>query len=66
VPFVPGVWREQHLDLALSVVDYAYVLDRGRIALEGQSAAVRDDSRLLQSNDGGVISRIISSKFLAG
>jgi branched-chain amino acid transport system ATP-binding protein len=39
---------EQHLDLALSVADYAYVLDRGRIALEGQSAAVRDDSRLLQ------------------
>jgi urea transport system ATP-binding protein len=39
---------EQHLDLALSVADYAYVLDRGRIALEGQSTAVRDDSRLLQ------------------
>jgi branched-chain amino acid transport system ATP-binding protein len=39
---------EQHLDLALSVADYAYVLDRGRIALEGPSAAVRNDSRLLQ------------------
>ncbi len=39
---------EQHLDLALSVADYAYVLDRGRVALEGSSAAVRDDSRLLQ------------------
>jgi branched-chain amino acid transport system ATP-binding protein len=39
---------EQHLDLALSVADYAYVLDRGRIALEGQSASVREDSRLLQ------------------
>jgi urea transport system ATP-binding protein len=39
---------EQHLDLALSVADYAYVLDRGRVALEGPSAAVRDDPRLLQ------------------
>ncbi len=39
---------EQHLDLALSVADYAYVLDRGRVALEGPSADVRNDSRLLQ------------------
>ena len=26
---------EQHLDLALRVADYAYVLDRGRVALQG-------------------------------
>jgi branched-chain amino acid transport system ATP-binding protein len=39
---------EQHLDLALRVADYAYVLDRGRVALNGSSAAVRDDPRLLQ------------------
>jgi len=39
---------EQHLDLALRVTDYAYVLDRGRVALHGPSAAVREDSRLLQ------------------
>jgi urea transport system ATP-binding protein len=39
---------EQHLDLALDVADYAYVLDRGRVALEGRSAAVRNDSQLLQ------------------
>ena len=39
---------EQHLDLALSVADYSYVLDRGRIVLQGPSAVVRDDSRLLQ------------------
>jgi branched-chain amino acid transport system ATP-binding protein len=39
---------EQHLDLALDVADYAYVLDRGRVALEGRSLAVRNDSRLLQ------------------
>lgn len=39
---------EQHLDLALGVADYAYVLDRGRIAMEGPSTAVRHDPRLLQ------------------
>jgi branched-chain amino acid transport system ATP-binding protein len=39
---------EQHLDLALSVAEYAYVLDRGRVALEGRSVSVRSDPRLLQ------------------
>jgi branched-chain amino acid transport system ATP-binding protein len=39
---------EQHLKFALDVASYAYVLDRGRVALEGASAAVRDDPRLLQ------------------
>ena len=39
---------EQHLALALSVADYAYVLDRGRVALEGASHSVRDDPRLLK------------------
>jgi branched-chain amino acid transport system ATP-binding protein len=39
---------EQHLDLALSVASRAYVLDRGRVALEGPSAAIRSDPRLLQ------------------
>ncbi len=39
---------EQHLELALKVATYAYVLDRGRIALEGPSAAVRTDPTLLQ------------------
>ena len=39
---------EQHLDLALDLADYAYVLDRGRVALEGSSSAVRNDPHLLQ------------------
>jgi urea transport system ATP-binding protein len=39
---------EQHLGLALDVCAYAYVLDRGRIGLEGSSTAVRDDPALLQ------------------
>ena len=39
---------EQHLDLALELADYAYILERGRVALEGRSSAVRNDPRLLQ------------------
>ena len=39
---------EQHLELALSVASYAYVLDRGRVALEGPSDAVKRDPRLLR------------------
>ena len=39
---------EQHLDLALRVADYAYVLDRGRVALTGSAQEVRNDPRLLQ------------------
>jgi branched-chain amino acid transport system ATP-binding protein len=39
---------EQHLELALEVADYAYVLDRGRIALEGPAHAIRNDPRLVQ------------------
>jgi branched-chain amino acid transport system ATP-binding protein len=39
---------EQHFDLALDVAGYAYVLDRGRVALEGRSSAVRNDPQLLQ------------------
>ncbi len=39
---------EQHLELALDVADYAYVLDRGRIVLDGPSEVIRGDPRLLQ------------------
>jgi branched-chain amino acid transport system ATP-binding protein len=39
---------EQHLEFALGLADYAYVLDRGRIALQGRAPAVRGDPRLTQ------------------
>ena len=39
---------EQHLDLALRVADYAYVLDRGRVALQGAAADVRTSPELLR------------------
>jgi len=38
---------EQHIELALEVAQHAYVIDRGHIALEGPSAAVRSDPQLM-------------------
>lgn len=38
---------EQHIELALDVAGYAYVMDRGRIALEGTAAAVKADPKLI-------------------
>jgi branched-chain amino acid transport system ATP-binding protein len=37
---------EQHVKLALRVSQYCYVMDRGRIALEGPSDQIRDDPEL--------------------
>jgi branched-chain amino acid transport system ATP-binding protein len=39
---------EQHLEFALGLADYGYVLDRGRVALEGCASAVRENPRLVQ------------------
>jgi branched-chain amino acid transport system ATP-binding protein len=39
---------EQHIELALEVAEYAYVMERGHIALEGQSAAVKSDPQLMR------------------
>jgi branched-chain amino acid transport system ATP-binding protein len=39
---------EQHIELALRVAQYAYVMDRGSIALEGPSAQIRTDANLLR------------------
>jgi branched-chain amino acid transport system ATP-binding protein len=39
---------EQHLALALSVADHAYVLERGRVVLAGTSEIVKNDPRLLR------------------
>lgn len=38
---------EQHIELALEVADYAYVMDRGHVALEGPAANVRQDPKLM-------------------
>jgi branched-chain amino acid transport system ATP-binding protein len=39
---------EQHVELALRVADYAYVMDRGKIVLEGPSDGIKDDPQLLR------------------
>ena len=39
---------EQHVELALRIADYAYVMDRGDIALEGPAQEIKDDPRLLR------------------
>lgn len=39
---------EQHLKLALSVTQFCYVMDRGRVALEGPSEQVRNDPNLVR------------------
>jgi branched-chain amino acid transport system ATP-binding protein len=39
---------EQNLKLALGVSQFCYVMDRGRIALSGQSAGLRDDPELIR------------------
>jgi branched-chain amino acid transport system ATP-binding protein len=39
---------EQHVHLALRLARYAYVMDRGSVALEGSADQVRDDPRLLR------------------
>jgi branched-chain amino acid transport system ATP-binding protein len=48
VETIAVVLVEQHLELALRISRYAYVLDRGRVALEGDVASVRADPKLLQ------------------
>lgn len=39
---------EQHIELAMRVAQTAYVMERGRIALQGPVAAVKDDPALLR------------------
>lgn len=39
---------EQHVHLALRIASYAYVMDRGSVALEGSADQIRDDPQLLR------------------
>jgi len=39
---------EQHIELALDVAQYAYVIDRGHVALEGPAATVKCDAALIR------------------
>ena len=46
-PYPRGSRTEQFAKSALEVADYAYVMDRGRIAIEGTPAHLREDERVL-------------------
>ncbi|MBS0522020.1 MAG: ABC transporter ATP-binding protein [Proteobacteria bacterium] len=39
---------EQHIELALDVASYAYVMERGQVALEGPAASVKGDPQLMR------------------
>jgi len=50
---------EQNARLAMKVSDYTYVIDQGRIALEGESAVVREDPNVIKTYLG----KFAKSKF---
>lgn len=39
---------EQNAKISLRLADYGYVLDAGKIVLEGDGAALRDDERIMK------------------
>jgi branched-chain amino acid transport system ATP-binding protein len=44
---------EQNANLALEISDYGYVLETGRVILEGESAKLRDNSQVREAYLGG-------------
>jgi branched-chain amino acid transport system ATP-binding protein len=44
---------EQNARAALQVSDYGYVLETGRVVLDGPSAALADDARVVATYLGG-------------
>ena len=46
---------EQDIAGTLGIADYAYVMENGRITIEGQSAQLRDDPHVLASYLGGQV-----------
>lgn len=48
---------EQNAAVALSLANRAYVLETGRIALEGTAADLRENPRIRQANLGGRLAR---------
>ena len=50
---VPVVLVEQNAELALGLARYAYVLETGRIALEGEARAIHEDEHVRKAYLGG-------------
>ena len=49
----PVALVEQNAEMALRLADYAYVLESGRVALEGSAAALRGDDHVRRAYLGG-------------
>jgi branched-chain amino acid transport system ATP-binding protein len=49
---LPMLMVEQHVEKALEVSDRAYVLENGRILMEGESKALRSDEQLKKAYMG--------------
>jgi branched-chain amino acid transport system ATP-binding protein len=45
---------EQNANMALAIVDYAYVMETGSIILEGPSSTLRKDEKVIQAYLGGL------------
>ncbi len=50
---VPVVLVEQNAELALKLAHYAYVLETGRVALQGEAQRIRDDEHVRKVYLGG-------------
>lgn len=50
---VPVVLVEQNAELALKLARYAYVLETGRVALEGEAQQIRNDQHVRKVYLGG-------------
>ncbi|NIR29820.1 MAG: ABC transporter ATP-binding protein [Gammaproteobacteria bacterium] len=50
---VPVILVEQNAELALHLANYAYVLETGRVALEGEAGALRENEHVRRAYLGG-------------
>ncbi|MCU1454705.1 MAG: putative amino acid transporter ATP-binding protein [Acidimicrobiales bacterium] len=51
---------EQHIELALGAADRAYVLNHGRIALEGSAESLKNERALIESSYLGDLDEVVS------
>jgi branched-chain amino acid transport system ATP-binding protein len=49
---------EQNVRAAFKIADHAYVMDRGRVLMEGEPSALLDDERVQQAYLGGGYVRV--------
>lgn len=57
---IPILLVEQNAKLALEISDYAYIIDGGRVILEGRGAELRNDDRVIQAYLGKFAKKVDS------